>query len=110
MGWSLSEARTELVFIENGAMMARRYIEEVLQEHVIPFAPLIGDNFVLCTIMRPPCHSMCYTVPGGGQNTHPRLASTNSRPQPNSACVGYAWLSCSSTKFHQPGCHEGSIS
>lgn len=28
-------------------MTARRYIEEILQEAVVPFAPFIGDNFVL---------------------------------------------------------------
>ena len=40
-------ARTDLVFVDNGAMNAHRYIEDVLGEHVIPFAPLIGENFIL---------------------------------------------------------------
>lgn len=42
-----SEARTELIFIENGRLNAARYIEEVLQEAVVPFAPFIGENFLL---------------------------------------------------------------
>lgn len=41
------EARTDLVIIENGALNANRYIEECLAEHVIPFAPFVGDNFCL---------------------------------------------------------------
>lgn len=40
-------ARTELVFIENGSLTAHRYVEEILQEHVMPFAPFIGNNFLL---------------------------------------------------------------
>lgn len=40
-------ARTELIFINNGALTARRYIEEVLLEAVIPFAPFIGEQFIL---------------------------------------------------------------
>ena len=40
------EARTELVFIENGSLNAHRYINEILINHVVPFAPFIGDEFV----------------------------------------------------------------
>ena len=40
-------ARTNLVLIENGALNANRYIEECLADHVIPFAPFVGQNFVL---------------------------------------------------------------
>lgn len=39
-------ARTELVFIENGSLTALRYISEILEPHVMPFAPFIGDDFV----------------------------------------------------------------
>lgn len=42
-----SDARTELVLIQNGALTAHRYIEEVLIPHVIPFAPHIGEDFML---------------------------------------------------------------
>lgn len=41
------EGRTNLIFVENGALNAHRYIEEILQEAVIPFAPLIGEEFIL---------------------------------------------------------------
>lgn len=41
------QARTALVLIENGALTANRYIEECLADHVIPFAPFVGQNFSL---------------------------------------------------------------
>lgn len=41
------EARTELVFVEGGSLTAHRYITDILEDHVVPFAPLIGDNFIL---------------------------------------------------------------
>jgi hypothetical protein len=37
------DARTDLVFIESGAMTADRYILECLEPHVVPYAPFIGD-------------------------------------------------------------------
>lgn len=40
-------ARTDLVVFDRGSMNAQRYAEEVLQDHVIPFAPFIGENFRL---------------------------------------------------------------
>lgn len=42
-----TDARTDLVFVDNGALTARRYIEEILQEVVVPFAPFIGNQFTL---------------------------------------------------------------
>ena len=39
-------ARTDLVVIDNGAMNADRYIRNILEEHVVPFAPYIGENFI----------------------------------------------------------------
>jgi len=39
-------ARTDLVVINNGSLTADRYIREILQDHVIPFAPYIGENFL----------------------------------------------------------------
>ncbi|KAJ4444394.1 hypothetical protein ANN_06186 [Periplaneta americana] len=43
----LYEVRTELVFINGGALTAPRYIEEVLIEHVVPYVPLIGEELLL---------------------------------------------------------------
>lgn len=40
-----ANARTELLFVENGALNAHRYIEEVLQEAVVPF--VFGNQFIL---------------------------------------------------------------
>ena len=42
-----AEARTELVVVDRGTMNADRYVANILQEHVVPFAPFIGDNFIL---------------------------------------------------------------
>jgi transposase len=36
-----------LVFVENGAMTAHRYILECVESHVVPYAPFIGENFLL---------------------------------------------------------------
>jgi hypothetical protein len=41
------EARTELVIVEHGSITARRYITECLQDHVVPYAEFIGENFIL---------------------------------------------------------------
>lgn len=41
------EGRTNLIFVENGALNAHMYIEEILQEAVIPFGPFIGEEFIL---------------------------------------------------------------
>lgn len=38
------EAKTDLTFVER--LTADRYITEILEEHVIPFAPAIGENFI----------------------------------------------------------------
>lgn len=42
-----TDARTELVFVENGRLTADRYINECLADHVVPFGQFVGDNFVL---------------------------------------------------------------
>lgn len=42
-----TDARTELIFVDNGALNAHRYIEDILQEAVVPFGPLIGEQFIL---------------------------------------------------------------
>lgn len=41
------EGHTELAVFRRGSLTADRYIRDVLEEHVIPFAPVIGINFVL---------------------------------------------------------------
>lgn len=41
------EARTDLVVFDRGSVTAQRYVEEVLQDHGIPFSPFIGENFRL---------------------------------------------------------------
>ena len=38
--------RTELVVIERGSMTADRYIRECLEDHVVPYAPFVGDQFL----------------------------------------------------------------
>lgn len=41
------DARTELVAKNGGAMTADRYIRDILEPHAVPFAPFVGDNFML---------------------------------------------------------------
>ncbi|KAH0818446.1 hypothetical protein GEV33_004345 [Tenebrio molitor] len=41
-----TEAHTDLVFVENGAMTAHRYILECVESHVVPYVPFIGENFL----------------------------------------------------------------
>lgn len=41
-----SNARTELVIVE-GCLNATRYIEEILQDHVVPYAEFIGAEYFL---------------------------------------------------------------
>lgn len=40
-------SRTELVIVENGTLTAARYVQEIVEEHVLPHALFIGDTFVL---------------------------------------------------------------
>lgn len=39
-------ARIELVIIDGGDLTAERYIRNILQEHIVPSAPHIGEHFV----------------------------------------------------------------
>jgi transposase len=41
------EARTELVVVNGGAMTANRYTRDILEPHVVPFAPFIGNDSIL---------------------------------------------------------------
>jgi transposase len=45
-GGILLEARTELVVIPGRALNAHGYVTTIVEPHVIPFAPFIGDQFV----------------------------------------------------------------
>jgi transposase len=40
------EAHTDLVFVENGAMTAHRYVLECVESDVVPYASFIGENFL----------------------------------------------------------------
>lgn len=41
------ESRTELYLVPRGSITAERYINEILADYVVPYAPFIGNNFVL---------------------------------------------------------------
>ena len=41
------EARTDLVILQGGNINADRYIRECLEQHVVPYMPRIGENFLL---------------------------------------------------------------
>lgn len=40
-------ARTELHIIARGTLTAARYVEDILEQYVVPFAPFIGEEFLL---------------------------------------------------------------
>jgi hypothetical protein len=41
------EGRTELVSVNLGRLTADRYVTTILEPHVVPYAPYIGENFIL---------------------------------------------------------------
>jgi hypothetical protein len=49
MVWSgiSTDARTELVMVNGKAMAANRYIRDILEPHVVPFASFIGNDSIL---------------------------------------------------------------
>lgn len=40
-------ARTELHIIARGTLNAERYVEDILEQYVVPFAPFVGEEFLL---------------------------------------------------------------
>jgi transposase len=41
------EGRTELVIVNQGRLTADRYVTTILEPHVVPYAPYIGENSIL---------------------------------------------------------------
>jgi hypothetical protein len=44
--WRRVNTRKDLVFLRNGGLTARRYIDEILERQVIPRANVVDQNFV----------------------------------------------------------------
>jgi hypothetical protein len=63
MVWSgiCLEACTELMTIDGRALTADTYIRDILQAHVIPFAPYIGEDFTLMQDNARPHVAQCVT-------------------------------------------------
>jgi hypothetical protein len=40
------QAKRDLVHVGQGALNAHRYIAQILEPHVVPFAPFVGSNFL----------------------------------------------------------------
>ena len=38
---------TELVLLDGGFLTADRYIRDILEQHGVPYAPFIGNDFLL---------------------------------------------------------------
>lgn len=55
------EARTELVPVRRGAITAQRYVEEILEEHVMPYMPFIGPQALLVHDNARPHVARCVT-------------------------------------------------
>ncbi|KAJ4444397.1 hypothetical protein ANN_06189 [Periplaneta americana] len=47
MVWAGISSVVELVFVDHGTLNAHRYIEGILQDHLMPFAPIIGQKFII---------------------------------------------------------------
>lgn len=56
------EAKTELHIFNRGRINADVYIRDILQEYVVPYAPYIGDNFILMHDNARPHTAECVTV------------------------------------------------
>lgn len=56
-----SDARTDLVFFENGPMTSGNYITDVLEEHVVTYALFIGNGFLLYQDNARPHVARCVT-------------------------------------------------
>jgi hypothetical protein len=54
-------ARIELVIVDMGTLNADRYITNILQDHVVPLAPNIDDNFILMQDNARPHIARCVT-------------------------------------------------
>lgn len=53
------EARTELVVIRGGALNGTRYVEEIVEEHVMPYMPFIGPDALLMQDNATPHKARC---------------------------------------------------
>ncbi|KAG8255532.1 hypothetical protein J6590_090406, partial [Homalodisca vitripennis] len=45
-GWMFFEACTKLVCVLRRALNAQKYMADVLEEHVVPYVPSVGDDFI----------------------------------------------------------------
>ena len=47
MVWGEISQDADPVLVENGSLMAHHQIQEILAEHILPFAPFIDENSLL---------------------------------------------------------------
>ncbi|RZB40217.1 hypothetical protein BDFB_012781 [Asbolus verrucosus] len=82
-----SQENTGLVHINGGRLTAHRYITDVLEPRVVPFAPYIGDNFIYIQDNARP-HISGIVNQYFKQVGIVKLTSTKLRPQSHRASVG----------------------
>jgi transposase len=70
------EGRTELVIVNQGRLAADRYVTTILEPHVVPYAPYIGENSTLMNDNARPHTAHSETVLSGSYNCHYELASS----------------------------------
>lgn len=66
------KARTDLGVLDRGSVNAQRYVEEVVQDHFVTFAPFIGKNFRLMHVTIPQNRSLNTLMRSGFKFYHGR--------------------------------------
>ncbi|CAH1115762.1 unnamed protein product [Psylliodes chrysocephalus] len=98
MVWAeISEGRTELYMVPRGSVTADRYINEILQDYVVPCVPFIGDNFILmhdnvrpyAALMPPACRPHCHGIFERSWYYPNGMTSAQSRSKSHRACLGF---------------------
>lgn len=86
-GWHLTGKGAGTWSSLGGSITGQRYLNELLQPVVHPFAGAFGDNFVFMHCNTDAHVPHCYGLPGRGGNRMHGLARTLTRPQFDRACM-----------------------
>ena len=91
-----AQGKTDLHIIDNGTLMAIRYVNEILDVYVRPYAGAVGENFILMDD-NVHAHRARITDQYLKQATIVRMewpARSIPGPKSNRACLGYVTDSC----------------
>ena len=88
-----AQGKMDLHVIDNGTLMALRYVNEILDVYVRPYAGAVGENFILMDD-NARAHRARITDQYLEQATIVRIRGMASGPKSNRACLGYVTDSC----------------